>query len=116
MGTGLATEIEDRAQHRATIAALFKSHPLEDISADVLEAITPHYQQRISECRRIGMYLQNRPQWLALTGGRQKRLDGAYRYYPDGAPLGRDAGTFVERYWDARKHPGPFVEPFKLRP
>jgi hypothetical protein len=87
----LETELEDRAFHCQKIAELFRLHPLEDISADTLKEITPHYQQRISQIRRrFKMRIENRPQYLdSGPGGRQKRLDGSYRYLPY-EPLGRD--------------------------
>lgn len=115
----IATELEDRAAQRDKIAALFRLHPLEDISADTLRAITPHYQQRISELRRKrgaepGMRLENRPQWVEdAPTGRKKRLDGSYRYLPH-EPLGRPADTVIAAGWST-KHGRPFEEDFRLK-
>jgi len=114
------TEIEDRAAQRDKIAALFRLHPLEDISAETLREITPHYQQRISELRRKrgaepGMRLENRPQWVEdAPTGRKKRLDGSYRYLPF-EPLGRPADSVIAAGWST-KHGRPFEEPFLLKP
>lgn len=108
-------EKADRLFQRDQIAALFKQHPLEDIEPAILRAITPHYQQRISECRRdLGMTLQNRPRTCQDVAGRVKRLDGAYRYLPDGPLLGRDAGTLMAEGWPTA-HGRPFREEFRLR-
>jgi len=76
----IVTELEDRAAQRDKIAALFRLHPLEDISAGTLRDITPHYQQRISEIRRqLKMNVQNRPIWVeAGPRARKKRLDGSH--------------------------------------
>lgn len=80
--------------HRAEIAALFKGRPLEDIQPGELAAITPHYQQRISECRRLeSMRIVNVKQWIVLADGSKKRLDGAYRYEPY-EPLGPASDRF----------------------
>ena len=112
MEPNISQECADRALQREQIAALLKAHALEDVEPEPLRAITPHYQQRISECRRIGMHIENRPRYLALSGGKLKKLDGAYRYLPY-EPLGRDAGTVTARGWNQN---GPFTEEFRLRP
>ncbi len=109
----LTEEVQERAAQRQKIAALFQSRPLEDITADELKAITPHYQQRISECRRLEhMTIRNIRVSIVLADGTEKRLDGSYRY-ENFERLGRDAGELVPRPWDAT---GPFVEDFKLVP
>lgn len=110
-GMSLPDELDDRKAQRQKIAALFKSRPLEDITADELKVITPHYQQRISECRRLEqMTIRNiRVEYVALDGSK-KRLDGSYRY-ENFERLGRDAGEFIERGW---KQDGPFTEEFRL--
>lgn len=111
----IQSEIETRKAHRDIIAALFKSRPLVEIEPAELRTITPHYQQRISECRReFGMVIKN----VARTGqdasGRAKKLDWAYRYQPHGDALGRDASqptTVIE--WPTT-HGRPFQEDFRL--
>lgn len=109
----VSQELDDRKAQRQKIAALFKSRPLEDITADELRTITPHYQQRISECRRLEqMKIVNVRVSITLADGSEKRLDGSYRYEPY-ERLGRDAGELVPRPWDAT---GPFTEPFTLKP
>lgn len=108
-------EIDDRTAHRDAIATLFKESPLEDIEPADLKKITPHYQQRISECRRqLGMTIQNRPRSRQEADGRVRKQDGAYRYLPDGEPLGRDAGAYVAAEWPMA-HGRPFEEPFALK-
>ncbi len=109
----LSDELDDRTAQRLKIAALFKARPLEDITADELKAITTHYQQRISECRRLEhMTIRNIRVSITLADGMEKRLDGSYRY-ENFERLGRDAGDLVVRPWDAT---GAFVEPFRLKP
>lgn len=116
--TAITTELQDRELHREKIAALFRLHPLEDISADTLKSITPHYQQRISECRRkLEMTIRNVPVTVRIEpGGRLKRLDGSYRFEPF-ERLGRDAnaGQVVAAGWST-KHGRPFEQPFELKP
>ncbi len=110
----LSDELDDRTAQRLKIAALFKARPLEDITADELRAVTPHYQQRISELRRKSqMTIRNVPQSFTDALGRVHKMDGSYRWYPHGETLGRDAGEIVGRPWD---YTGPFAapEPFKL--
>ncbi len=115
----LGNEIEDRAAQRAKIAALFQAHPLMMIHANDLKAITPHYQQRISELRRKhGMNIENVPQSVPdLTKPRyrngeprRKKIDGAYRYLTYDR-LGRDAGMPTLAPWNQDR---PFAEGFKL--
>lgn len=108
-------EIRSQQGNRDTLAAYFKLHPLEDIEAATLkDLVGDNYQQRISECRReLGMYLQNLPRIGEDGSGAPKRLAGAYRWYPDGKSLGRDAGTVVAQGWG---QDGPFTEEFRLRP
>ena len=112
----VSQEKADRQFQRDKIAALFRLHPLEDIEPEILKSITPHYQQRISECRReLGMWLENRSRWAQDRSGTKHRLDGAYCWYPDGKPLGRDAGQVVAAGWST-KHGRPFEADFKLTP
>ncbi len=109
----VAEQVEDRTAQREKIAALFQAHPLMLIHAEQLRAITPHYQQRISELRwKHGMRIENIPISLTLANGRKKKLDGAYRYLTY-EPLGRDAGTPTLAPWNQDR---PFAEPFKLTP
>lgn len=106
---------DEKAAHQAqreTMAALFRSRPLEEIDNAELKQITPHYQQRISECRRLlKMQIHNIRVFVVLADGTKKRLDGNYRYEPYDR-LGRDAGTFAPRTWTTA---GPFTEPFTLK-
>ncbi len=109
------TEIQDRQAHRDAIAALFQAHPLEEIEPETLKAITPHYQQRISECRRqLKMTIRNVPRSLTDADGRKRKRDGAYRYEQH-ERLGRDSGTIVSAGWSG-KHQSPFTEEFRLKP
>ena len=110
----VSQEKADREMQRQQIAELLTTHPLLEIEPETLRKITPHYQQRISECRRSGMRIENVPRFLALENGRLKRLDGAYRFVPY-EPLGRDAGTFQAAGWST-KHGRPFEAGFKLTP
>lgn len=72
-------ELVDRQAQRDTLAALFRRRPLEPITPAELRAITPHYQQRISECRRqLGMTLKNVQQWRTDDDGVKHRIDGSY--------------------------------------
>jgi hypothetical protein len=107
----IATELDDRTAQREKIEALLLSQPMQTVEPDELRKITPHYQQRISESRRHGLRIENVPRFLALADGTTKRLDGAYRWVPH-KPLGRDAGTFVERRWSET---GPYQEEFRLK-
>lgn len=113
-GPTVAEERTDRQAQRDRLASWFRARPLEEVTPDQLrDLIGPHYQQRISECRReLGMEIKNLPQWRTDTDGRKHRMDGHYRYEPF-VRLGRDAGDFVDQPWDAS---GPFVEPFRLKP
>ena len=75
----------DHALHRAQIAELFRSRPLEPIWPAELRKITPHYQQRISECRKAkhgGMLIRNIQQWRVDEQGEKHRIDGPYVYAP----------------------------------
>jgi len=112
----VAEEREARKAHRDAIAAILKASPLEDVEPDVLRAITPHYQQRISECRRqLGMTIQNRPRSRQDATGRKVKQDGAYRWLPAGEPLGADASvTDRAREWPT-VHGRPFEQPFALK-
>ena len=101
-----------RKFQRDTIAALFTSRPLEEIDNSELRKITPHYQQRISECRQqLGMHIQNIRVSVVQADGTLKRLDGNYRFTPY-VPLGRSSDTFTPRTWTTD---GPFTEPFTLK-
>ncbi len=111
----VAQELEDRKADRDRIAAMLKMSPNEDVESDTLRAVTPHYQQRISECRRqLGMVIQNRPRSAQDSSGRVRKQDGAYRWLPDGEPLGRDSGAIVAAGWST-KHGRPFEQPFELK-
>lgn len=107
---------DEKAAHQAqreTIAALFHSRPLEEIDNAELKKITPHYQQRISECRRqLGMNIKNIRVSILQADGTLKRLDGNYRYETFNR-LGRDAGALAPRTWTTD---GPFTEEFRLKP
>lgn len=110
----LPTELDDRKAHRDAIAALLKASPLQDIEPDTLKAITPHYQQRISECRRkLGMTIENVRRTRQDADGRVRRQDGAYMYRPTGPALGRDAGTLAPAEWPT-VHGRPFQEEYEL--
>lgn len=111
----VAEERASRKAHRDAIAAILKASPLEDIEPDVLKAITPHYQQRISECRRdLKMVIQNQPRSRQDATGRKVKQDGAYMYRPTGEPLGADASVPDRaREWPT-VHGRPFEEPFRL--
>lgn len=113
----IAQEFEDRKAQCETLAALFKSRPYEEISPDELRQITPHYQQRISNCRRkpFSMTIQNVPKTRQDDSGTAHKADGWYVYRPDGAPLGRDSGQVIAAGWST-KHGRPFEEPFILKP
>jgi len=101
----IGQQVEDRAAQTAKIAKLFKARPLEDIEPDELRRITPHYQQRISECRRkFTMNIVNVPRSLMLADGTVKKLDGAYRWEPH-QRLGRDAGELMPASWNGQDAP-----------
>lgn len=93
MSEQIASELDDRTAQRLKLEALFQSRPLQEIEPDELKAITPHYQQRLSESRRRGMRIVNVPRYI-LVNGRKKKQDGAYMLVTF-TPLGRDARTFV---------------------
>ena len=110
----IANEVEDREAHMLAIATLFKAAPLLDIEPDILRNITPHYQQRISECRRkLKMTIQNVPRYRTDADGTKHKQDGAYRYLTH-EPIGRDSGTQVPAEWPT-EHPAPFEPPFTLK-
>lgn len=94
----ISQERDDRAEHRAKIEALFLAHPLTEIQNAILKAITPHYQQRISECRRLGMDIRNVPVFVPSgVPGRMKRLDGNYKFHP--TPGAREGTTPAADRW-----------------
>lgn len=110
-----AEVIEDRKAQCEKIAALFKAHPLYEIEPEELHKITPHYQQRISELRRLKvgrMNIINVSRSLVQADGTKKKRDGAYRYEPHDR-LGRDAGEQVPAPWNQDR---PFAQPFELKP
>lgn len=110
----LGTELEDRKAKRDEIAAYFKARPLAEVEPDELLKISVNYHQRISECRReLGMTLKNLRRTRQDDSGTVHRLPGAYRWLPDGEPLGRPADTVVAAGWST-KHGRPFEEPFQL--
>lgn len=112
----IAQECEDRTAQCEKIAALFKSRPYEEISPEELRVITPHYQQRISNCRsKMGMTIQNIPKSRQDAAGVVHKADGWYRWLPDGPPLGRAADTVIAAGWST-KHGRPFEQPFELKP
>ena len=96
----LSEELSDREMHRQQIADLLTAQPWQDVPAETLKAITPHYQQRISECRRkpYSLRIVNVPCYLEDAKGRKKRLDGAYRFEPQ-EPHGRDATQPIQDRW-----------------
>ncbi len=112
----VVTEIEDRKAKRDEIAAYFKAREWQEVSAEELRAITPHYQQRISNCRMdLDMTIVNVRKSYEDALGETHRLDGSYVYRPTGPAQGRDAGSFVAPSWPSA-HPVPFEQPFELRP
>ena len=117
MGTidqpSIAEEREARAAQCAKLADLFKSRPLAEIEPDELKAITPHYQQRISELRRKAkMRIVNVPRSLEMADGTKRKRDGAYMWTPH-TPLGRDAGQPVPAPWNQDR---PYAQEFRLTP
>lgn len=94
------TVAEDRDAKRAqreTIAALFNSRPLEEITPMELRKITPHYQQRISELRRQKdgpMRIVNVPQWVLRPDGSKAKQDGNYRFEPIPVNLGPSSDRY----------------------
>ncbi len=100
-------EKQARAEHRATIEALFRAQPLDAIEPDVLRAITPHYQQRISEIRKSGFRIVNVPR-SRIVDGKARKSDGAYRFVPDASEPSPERWTIPGAPY------GP--EPFRLRP
>ncbi len=78
----ISQERADREMQRLKIELLFREHPLTLIDCEILKAITPHYQQRISECRKLKMDIRNVPRFLARDDGSLKRLDGNYKFHP----------------------------------
>lgn len=112
----IVQELEDRTAKRDEIAAYFKARPLAEVEPSALLDISVNYHQRISECRReLGMTLQNLRRTRTDDAGTVHRLPGAYRWLPDGEPLGRDSGQVVAAGWST-KHGRPFEEPFILKP
>ncbi len=111
----LVTELEDRKAKRDEIAAYFKAREWQEITAEELRAITPHYQQRISQCRsQLEMTIVNVRKSYEDALGAMHRLDGSYVFRPTGPAQGRDAGTFVAPSW-ASAHPASFEPPFELK-
>lgn len=109
-------EKADRLFQRDQIAALFKARPLAEIEPVELKAITPHYQQRISECRRdLGMTVENVRRSYQDGVGRVKRLDGAYRYQPHGEALGDDPSVQMRPVEWPTEHGRPMQETFVLK-
>ncbi len=109
----VAEEREARAAQCAKLADLFKARPLAEIEPDELKAITPHYQQRISELRRKAkMRIVNVPRSVTLADGTTKKQDGAYRY-ENFERLGRDAGQPVQAPWNQDR---PWAPEFRLTP
>jgi hypothetical protein len=102
---------QDHALHRATIEAWFRSHPLEVREADDLKAITPHYQQRISEIRQMSKLRIENVKRTRVVNGKVRAADGGYRYVPH-EPLGRDATIPVPDRWPVEG--APYQEPWKL--
>ena len=110
----VAQEKADRLAQRDTIAALFRLSPLQDIEPETLRKVTANYHQRVSECRtELGMYLQNQRRSRQDADGTVHRLPGAYKFFPEGKPLGRDAGTLVGQIWPS-EHPAPCEPEFRL--
>lgn len=111
MSEQIASELDDRTAQRLKLEALFQSRPLQEIEPDELKAITPHYQQRLSESRRRGMRIVNVPRYI-MVNGRKKKQDGAYMLVTF-TPLGRDAAEQIPRRWTET---GAYQdEGFKLR-
>lgn len=113
----VAQEKASRQAHRDILAAWFLANPLREISPDELEAMVGrNYQQRISDCRKLGMNVQNCPRMALDASGTPKRLSGAYMYRPKGQEsLGADSGGFRALGWPS-EHPAPFQPPFELKP
>ncbi len=105
-----ADNLAEHQIHREKIEALLK--PLEEIEPAILRAITPHYQQRISEIRkRTGKRIVNVKR-TRLVDGKVKAADGAYRWEPFDS-LGRDASVPAADRWTIPEAPfGP--ELFRL--
>ncbi len=109
----IAEEREARAAQCAKLADLFRSRPLHEIEPDELKAITPHYQQRISELRRKQqMRIVNVPRSVTRSDGSKAKQDGAYRY-ENFEKLGRDAGQPVPAPWNQDR---PYAQEFRLTP
>ncbi len=109
----LPDELSARAAQCAKLADLFKSKPLAEIEPDELKAITPHYQQRISELRRKAqMRIVNVPRSMTRSDGTVAKQDGAYRY-ENFEKLGRDAGQPVPAPWNQDR---PYAQEFRLTP
>jgi hypothetical protein len=107
----IAQEKAARAEHRATIEAWFRAHPLAAIEAAELRAITPHYQQRISEIRQGSkLRIVNVPR-SRIVDGQVRKSDGAYRWEPY-EPLGRDASVPAPSGWPAAG--APYSETWRL--
>ncbi len=109
----IAEEREARAAQCATLRQMFEARPLVEIEPDELKAVTPHYQQRISELRRKQqMRIVNVPRSVTLSDGTTKKQDGAYRY-ENFDRLGRDAGQPVPAPWNQDR---PYAQEFRLTP
>ncbi len=87
----MATEKATHAAHRASLLALFRARPFEEISGQALkELVGDNYMQRISEARRgeDGLKIECVPRYAEIDG-RRKRITGDFVWRPEA--LGRDA-------------------------
>lgn len=111
----LPQEIADRKADRDKIAAMFRANELRVIPVHILQAVTPNYHQRISECRReLRMDIRNVPVYIALADGKTKRLAGNYKFHPT---LGSREGTQPSvELWPVPDSPFANAEVFKLKP
>ena len=109
----IQTEREDQAADMQEIAALFNSRPLSVVTVAELQAITPNYHQRVSECRRkLKMDIRNVPVYIALDNGRTKRLAGNYKFHPIAGA--REGTTPSPERWAVPD--APYEETWRLKP
>ena len=107
----ISEERQDQTADMLEIAALFNSRPLQIVTVAELQAITPNYHQRVSECRRkLKMDIRNVPVYVALDNGKTKRLAGNYKFHPIAGA--READQPSPERWPVPD--APYADTFRL--